>query len=303
MDPLQGTTVPPATLRIAKHESEAPFIGDSLDLVMDALPCGLIYVDGDMRVQLCNRQVAIWFGGSAEALRGREVATVFGAGAPSRFEAQLRRAFTGEHATCEHVLETPDHGGLTFETTSIPDRDAYGRVRGVFALLAEVIVRKRAGPVALHVSQHDQAGEVPGPQHLADQLREALEARRSDGQRMALLWLGLEGVQPSGPLLADIARRVASCVRRSDLVARIGAGEIAVLLPNVAETKDAARVAEKIHALCQQAVHMDGESLHPQTRIGVAVYPDHATDAAGMIAAAEADLALARYNGYAVAIA
>ena len=183
------------------------------------------------------------------------------------------------------------------------DRDAHGRVRGVFALLGEVMVRKRAGPVALHISQHDQAGEIPGPQHLADQLREALEARRSDGQRMALLWLGLEGVQPSGPLLADIARRVASCVRRSDFVARIGAGEIAVLLPNVAETRDAARVAEKIHATCQQAVHVDGESIQPQTRIGVAVYPDHATDAAGIIAAAEADLALARYNGRVTAIA
>ena len=86
-------------------------------------------------------------------------------------------------------------------------------------------------------------------------------------------------------------------MRRSDFVARIGAGEIAVLLPSVAECRDATQVAEKIQAMCQQAVHIDGESLHPQARIGVAVYPDHATDAAGIIAAAESDLARARCHG------
>lgn len=304
MDLRQETTVPPSVaLRIAEQQYDSPFIGESLDLVMDALPSGLIYIDAALRIQHCNRRCAGWLGERAPTLRGRHAATAFGAQPWRHFEPHLRRALNGEQSTHEHILATPDRGDLRFETTCIPDRDAEGKVRGIFALLSEIAVRSPAESIALHVAQHADPAGVHGPQGLADRIREALVARRRDGQRMALLWLGLEGIRPADAeygqppcdgLVPDIANRIASCVRKSDFVAQIGAEELAVLLPSLAESGDAAYVARKIQTVCERTVDIGGSHLRPHASIGVAVFPDQATDAAGILAAAEADLARAR---------
>lgn len=293
---------PPAALQIAEQQYDSPFIGESLDLMIDALSSGLIYIDTTLRIQHCNRRCADWLGDSAAALRGRHAATALGAQGWRHFEPHLRRALNGEHSTREHVLSTPDHGDLTFATTCIPDRDARGEVRGLFALLADVTARTPDARVALHVAPHDQAPEVPGPQHLADQLCEALEARRGDGQRMALLWFSFDGIGPAAGalgkplrdlLVPDIALRIMSFVRSSDVVARVDSDEIAVLLPCVAQSSDATRVADKIQTVCRQPVEVDGSRLRPRSAVGIAIYPDHAANAAGILAAAEADLARA----------
>ena len=308
MDPRPGTFVsPPAALRIAEQQYDSPFIGESLDLVMDALPSGLVYIDAALRIQHCNRRSADWLGESAGALRGRHAASALGAQGWRAFEPHLRRTLNGEHSTCKHMLATPDHGDLTLEATCIPDRNAQGHVRGVFVVLDDATVRRRRRieSVALHVAPDQQEEDVPGPQRLADHLCDALAARRGDGQRLALLWLGLDGARPMAGaggqpvgdrVVQNIARRIASCVRKSDFVARIGADEIAVLIPRMADFQDLPRVAEKVQAVCELAVEIGGCHLRPLVRVGMAVYPDNATDSAGILAAAEASLARARHT-------
>jgi GGDEF domain-containing protein len=53
-------------------------------------------------------------------------------------------------------------------------------------------------------------------------------------------------------------------------------------------------VARKIQTVCERTVDIGGSHLRPHASIGLAVFPDQATDAAGILAAAEADLARAR---------
>lgn len=129
---------PAASLRIADEQYAEPLADESLDLLMDELPYGLLYVDASLRIQHCNRRCADWLGASAAELRGTHALGAFGEPQWQRMEPHLRRTLNGEHSTLKHVLATPGHGQLRLETACVPDRNPQGRVRGIFLWLTDV---------------------------------------------------------------------------------------------------------------------------------------------------------------------
>ena len=54
------------------------------------------------------------------------------------------------------------------------------------------------------------------------------------------------GHEAGDQLLQEVAIRLKGCVRESDTVARLGGDEFVVLLPELADAKHAATVAQKI---------------------------------------------------------
>jgi diguanylate cyclase (GGDEF)-like protein len=79
-------------------------------------------------------------------------------------------------------------------------------------------------------------------------------------------------------LLAQVAERLVRVLRDTDTVARLGGDEFAVLLPLVADAADALSVAAKLHTALEQPFYLDELSVEVDTGIGLAMYPDHATD-------------------------
>ena len=134
---------PTASPRIADEQYAEPFAGQSLDLLMDALPYGLLYMDASLRIQHCNRRCADWLGASAAALRGRDAVSALGGPHWHRVEPHLRRTLNGEHSTLKHMLATPGHGELRLETACVPDRNPRGHVRGVLLWLTDVTLHAR----------------------------------------------------------------------------------------------------------------------------------------------------------------
>ena len=76
-------------------------------------------------------------------------------------------------------------------------------------------------------------------------------------------------------LLHAIARRITSCVREADTVARIGGDEFVALLENVADQAQAEALAGKIQQVIATPLVLAGCSLQPHASIGIALYPEH----------------------------
>jgi two-component system, cell cycle response regulator len=86
-------------------------------------------------------------------------------------------------------------------------------------------------------------------------------------------------------LLIDLSNLFLTCFRKTDIVCRYGGDEFAVILPEASWQK-ACTIAAKLHA--RVADHpFDGHESMPQGRvtisIGLATYPDHATDAESLL--------------------
>lgn len=91
--------------------------------------------------------------------------------------------------------------------------------------------------------------------------------------------------------LRAVAETIVGRVRESDLPSRIGGDEFAVVLPDCL-ADDAMRVGEALRQRIELAV---GPLV--TASVGVAVMPDHATDADGLVAAADAALYVAKGRG------
>lgn len=132
-------------------------------------------------------------------------------------------------------------------------------------------------------------------QRLGEELLRAGRSRRS----LALLMLDLDGFKlvndtlghPFGDqVLAWVARVIRGALRGSDVLARYGGDEFAVILPDTDRTA-AERTAERIvDALAEQPFQSSGGPVPVGVSIGIATYPSDGRSGAELIAAADAAL-------------
>ncbi|MFJ3163383.1 putative bifunctional diguanylate cyclase/phosphodiesterase [Streptomyces kanasensis] len=137
---------------------------------------------------------------------------------------------------------------------------------------------------------------LPNRQWLLERTWSALEAAEADGTRAALVLIDLDrfrsvndtlGHLAGDRLLLQIAERLRLALPRGAEAARLGGDEFAVLLPTADSTTSAQRVARHLAADLSSPLDLDGLTLVLEASAGVAVFPDHALDAEGLLQRAD----------------
>lgn len=93
--------------------------------------------------------------------------------------------------------------------------------------------------------------------------------------------------QTGDKLLIAAASRINHCVRDYDTVSRLSGDEFGVPLADIKQFSDALRVSEQIYNTLRQNYTIDGKVLHCSASIGIALYPDDASDALSLIQKAD----------------
>ena len=137
------------------------------------------------------------------------------------------------------------------------------------------------------------------------------QARR-DGAPLALLFLDLDGFKAvndrhghkaGDELLVEIARRFRQTVRESDVLARLGDDEFALLAPNAKDGRELAHVAQRLLRTLDDPGQPALSDHSVSASIGVAFFPEDATDVQGLFAAADATKNRSAFYATAVAAA
>ncbi|MGE5622721.1 MAG: putative bifunctional diguanylate cyclase/phosphodiesterase, partial [Bacillota bacterium] len=101
-----------------------------------------------------------------------------------------------------------------------------------------------------------------------------------------------------GDLLPQAAaQRLRSCLRREDMLARIGGDEFVIILSEIAQSNEAALVADKALKSLDTAFEVEGHELHTAGSIGISLYPDDGADAETLMRAADTAMYHAKENG------
>jgi diguanylate cyclase (GGDEF)-like protein len=80
-------------------------------------------------------------------------------------------------------------------------------------------------------------------------------------------------------LLKQVARRLLGAIRRTDTVSRLGGDEFVIVLPDLRARVDAERIAQKVVEEFSPTFELDSRRVKVGVSIGIALYPDDATDA------------------------
>jgi len=146
---------------------------------------------------------------------------------------------------------------------------------------------------------------------LGPALEQAVERARRRAVRLAGVFIDLDGFKQVNDIyghdagdrfLIEIARRLRTAVRASDVVARLGGDEFFVLLE---EVQDEGAVESVIRKLLSEAVRPyalpGGGQARLSASMGVSLFPDHALDATALVKHADTAMYAAKQagkNGY-----
>lgn len=231
-----------------------------------------------------------------------------------------------DHATPEYLRKLQGEDGLSWLATPLetqhgiigallvkshPDCPHYDErdkelLQFVSTQVAAAIERKQLYDRLKSMAQYDQLTQIPNRMLLQERLQQSLERARNSKGRLALLYLDLDkfklvndtlGHAAGDLLLQEVAHRLKQCVRETDTVARIGGDEFVVLLDRVNNSDDAGKVAEKICKTLNVPMVLKGHDWQIQPSIGIATYPENATDLAQLFRHADEAMYSAKKSG------
>ena len=201
---------------------------------------------------------------------------------------------------------------------------AAGAVLAALAIAAYLVIawelreRRQLTARIEREANQDPMTQLPNRRFFEQWLAYMLAQARRDQTNLALLFLDLDGFKAvndrfghkaGDALLAEVARRFRRTVRESDLLARFGGDEFALIAPNASDGRELAQLAQRLIGA------LDDQSEAPLAdpplgaSIGIAFFPEDAPDLSGLIAAADAAMYTAKRAGtnriafYATAVA
>jgi diguanylate cyclase (GGDEF)-like protein len=161
---------------------------------------------------------------------------------------------------------------------------------------AVVAERRRLEVRLLRLADHDPLTNLFSRRRLQEELRLTLAQAHRYGTSGALLFLDLDdfksvndalGHRAGDRVLAALAHRLRARLRHSDVVARMGGDEFAVLLPHTDRVQGQALAAQLLDAIRSHPIDLGGRRVAISATIGMALFPAHGTTAEELLANAD----------------
>jgi len=186
------------------------------------------------------------------------------------------------------------------------------RVRNTTQVVAIVrdISKERALEEKLRrLAYYDTLTGLPNRAHFQRKLQRSIESTRSRGLEIAVLFIDLDGFKTindslgheAGDLvLCTAADRMTASLRLNDAlsraefgdatescVSRLGGDEFIVLLGGIRRAQDVASVADRLVKRLGEPILIDGREVRIGASVGIALYPNDATDAETLLVRAD----------------
>lgn len=148
-----------------------------------------------------------------------------------------------------------------------------------------------------HYATHDLLTGLPTFRLASDRLEMALNVAKRNASKGAVMFIDLDGFKAVNDtyghdagdvVLKEVAHRLKEAIRASDTAARIGGDEFLVIVGDLPAQARAAESARRIIDAIGISIPYKEHQLSIGCSIGIAIFPDHATDAASLRTSADA---------------
>lgn len=173
-------------------------------------------------------------------------------------------------------------------------------------VLHDITERKRFEAQLMYMANHDPLTDLPNRTLLEDRLAQALVRAQRNRTMTAVLFLDLDrfklvndslGHDVGDHLLRAVAERLQGAVRRSDTVGRLGGDEFMVVITDLAETHDAARISQSVLKALSQPFEIGERQLFITPSIGLSLSPNDGEDFQTLLRNADTAMYSAKSRG------
>jgi diguanylate cyclase (GGDEF)-like protein/PAS domain S-box-containing protein len=276
-----------------------------LDTIIENVPSTIIVKDArDFRYLMINRAGEQLFGIPRERIVGNKDGDIF--------DKEQADAITGRDIEMcgageplvrgDHPLHTPGNGVrvITSNRVMLPGDD--GKPQYLLSVLEDMTERAQAAARIAHMAHHDALTGLANRALFTEKIEEASARQRRLGEGFAVFMLDLDGFKdindslghPAGDaLLKEMAGRLRSALRETDVLARFGGDEFAIIQSGETNQQGGtAALALRLLEVVSAPLDLNGHKVNVATSIGIAVAPQDGCDPDELLK--KADLALYR---------
>ncbi|MTI80373.1 MAG: diguanylate cyclase [Firmicutes bacterium] len=244
-------------------------INSLLNNIKEAICC----VDNNWLITYLNPEAERIFMKSGEKLVGKSVWEAF----PDNFSLKVYKKLKQALEQKNHVRfeEYFREFNIWYEVRTYPSQQS------LIVYFNDITERKKREEEIMHAAYHDPLTNVPNRKFFKECLNKEIAKAKRNKSMLSVMFLDLDkfkvindtlGHDVGDQILKSVAKRLASCLREGDTIARMGGDEFLLLLPDIEQASDAEIVAKRILNTLKQPFTFGGHEFHITTSIGITFY-------------------------------
>lgn len=278
--------------------------------LLDCAPDAMVIANEQGTIVLVNTEAERLFGYSRDELLGENVEILVPEGLRDR---RWERMLSGASDPQTQPMGT---GGELYaqrkDSGTFPAEISLGFFNSedgllIVSAIRDITERKKVEDRLVQLATHDSLTGLYNRRYFQEHLRGVLaQALRYDTSG-ALLVLDLDGFKhvndhfghrTGDKLLTNVAVLLQGRLRQTDLAARMGGDEFAIILPHADEQKASVVAKGILRRMRHLTVAADEDSLNVTTSIGVTLFPKHGVTAEILLAHADIAMYQAKARGH-----
>jgi diguanylate cyclase (GGDEF)-like protein/PAS domain S-box-containing protein len=271
--------------------------------LLSAMNLGILFVSVDSRVVYYNPAfMRLWKIPEGTPLTGKLATDVLNhspnvLSRPDHFSKHVLNVLQ-THESSESFEIFLANGSVLVQL-SYPVRDNEGRLIGRLWIYEDVTHERQTAQQLIYLAERDSLTGLYNRHRFQEELARMLAEADRHRLQGALIFFDLDefkyindtfGHRAGDSILIRVAGEVSTLVRRNEIFSRLGGDEFAILVPNVTAEEINAFSERVVRAIAQIPFRFDGQNLRLTCSLGIAFYPQHATNAEELVS--HADIAM-----------
>lgn len=287
-----------AEIERIKAEEELKQSNQEIVNILESITDAFFAINVDWKFTYINKQAEMLFEQNREKLLGTDIWTTLPE-ASKWFRDKFDKAIASK--TAIHAEQYYPPLNLWLEIHAYPDQNG-----GLSLYLQDITSRKISEQRINFLATHDVLTELPNRLMLIDRINQAMSRKEWHKTNIAILFVDLDrfkhindsfGHRVGDHLLKAISDRLKSIIRGGDTVSRLGGDEFVILLTDLASSRHAFNIAEKIQTAFTQYFDILGNAIFSTASIGISAYPGDGENAETLITNADAAMYRAKSLG------
>jgi diguanylate cyclase (GGDEF)-like protein len=219
-----------------------------------------------------------------------------------------------EHPILKDLLEKNEHrnGNLLIREVKVEEEVFEQHVhylsesKLIRSYIFDITERKCAEEILQYQAFHDALTDLPNRALFHEQLALAIANAQRNQAQMATIFIDLDnfkkindtlGHSTGDRILQLFAKRLNTCLRGGETLARWGGDEFTILLPHIKSVEETAKLAQRLLEEIKQPYEVGEHQLYVKCSLGIAIYPQDGEDPEVLLKNADAAVYRAKEKG------
>ncbi|HEY9190092.1 MAG TPA: EAL domain-containing protein [Sulfurovum sp.] len=260
-----------------------------------------------------NKGSEALFGYTADEVMGKPIAMLFEPEAYQAFVQHMPALMKEGEYRCTLTLFKKSKVPVLINLSLSLLRDNENVPTGIVGYLQDITEQKQAEDALLaqqetlqYQAHYDALTGLPNRVLFTDRLAQSIQRSKRHQEGFALFFIDLDnfkhindslGHDVGDEVLKVVAQRIHNVIREEDTLARLSGDEFTLIMEDLMHPENATVLAESILHALETVIVIDRHTIYLTGSIGIAVYPQDATDTAALLKYADTAMYKAKQEG------